>query len=55
MRRRRIVVIAGEGWRLGINGGGSACIDGEGFACEGVGLAFDLNPVSIITRDGWDD
>jgi hypothetical protein len=35
-----------EGYGLGI--------EGVGFAIEGDGYAIDLNPVSIITRDGWD-
>lgn len=29
-------------------------IEGVGFAIEGDGYAIDLNPVSIITREGWD-
>lgn len=36
-----------EGYGFEINGGGSRCIEGDGYA-------IDLNPVSIITRDGWD-
>lgn len=29
-------------------------IEGDGFVIEGDGYAIDLNPVSIITRDGLD-